>query len=115
MTFEQENLYAMRIRAHAAVDALWMKGYVTRQTAYNWLARRMKLTPETCHIALFTLDQCRKAIKEARARLRREETKVARGDNLFPGIDEPEPRKGEDGGLQKWADDNLVSPSEEIF
>lgn len=116
MTYEQENLYAMRMKAHAAVDALWMNGYMTRQSAYNFLARHMNMKPEDCHIALFTVEQCQKAILAARERLRREEVKDRNGGNLFPGVGQKDTRKQEHvKDLSDWADEVDASPGEEIF
>lgn len=113
-TISQENLYALRLRAHEAVDALWKKRYITRQAAYNWLARSMKLKPEDCHIAQFTAEQCHEAIRKAHSRLRREamkedKTEIAQFFNQrLPEIKDRET-------LADKADDVTASPGEEIY
>lgn len=44
--------------AHASFDRLWRRGYFTRAQAYRWLADRLKLTEDECHIGRFTIEQC---------------------------------------------------------
>lgn len=64
------NLFAMRVKTHDAVDALWRTKRMTRTQTYNWLARHMKLAPKDCHIGNFDVQQCHQAISAARAKLR---------------------------------------------
>lgn len=51
-----------RRRAHAALDRLHKEGLVCRNEAYDRLARAMRLTRETAHIALFDAAQCRQVM-----------------------------------------------------
>lgn len=43
-----------RIQAHAAFDALWETGKLTRTEAYERLGRAMRMSGEDCHIALMS-------------------------------------------------------------
>lgn len=53
------ELRAAKMRAHAAFDPLWKVGdYQTRNDAYAWLAREMRIPKEKCHIGMFDLEQC---------------------------------------------------------
>lgn len=47
-----------RMAAHAAFDSWWQAGSMTRNQAYAWLARRLRLSPRRCHIACFDEGQC---------------------------------------------------------
>ena len=60
-----------RIRAHAAFDPIWgksakggpkdMNSY-SRSAAYRWLAAKLGIHPDRCHIGLFDVDQCERTI-----------------------------------------------------
>lgn len=57
-----------RMRAHAALDALWgAGGCMPRGRAYEELARRMGLAREACHIGRFNEQECARAIAICRA------------------------------------------------
>lgn len=47
---------------HAAFDPLWRNGGWTRKQAYLWLAKEMGKTLHDCHFALFTREECQKAV-----------------------------------------------------
>ena len=51
-----------RIKAHEVFDALW-ETKQERSRAYRWLAEKMGLRPERCHIAQFTYEQCQIVIQ----------------------------------------------------
>lgn len=56
----------LRMIAHDRFDQLWRgAGTEMRNAAYSWLAERLGLTKERCHIAMFDADQCRAVIREA--------------------------------------------------
>lgn len=57
------ELRDLRRKAHAALDPLWRSGRMTRTDAYRWLALRMGLTPDACHIGLFGPEQCRLVVR----------------------------------------------------
>lgn len=48
--------------AHAAFDPLWKNGQRSRKTAYKWLARKMGIDVNRCHIGWFDLDQCKMVV-----------------------------------------------------
>lgn len=54
-----------RRRTHDLFDPLWLDGpermFHTRNTAYRWLAKVMRLTLGDCHIGMFDYDQCQTA------------------------------------------------------
>lgn len=58
-----KNLRAMKKRAHAAFDPLWMtKKYMSRSESYKWLAGQLGLTKDECHIGMFNEETCKKVI-----------------------------------------------------
>jgi hypothetical protein len=80
---------ALRAEVHAVLDPIWMSavetgGYtgkrlarlrrglgrgaqkVARERVYAWLAERMWLTEEECHVSRFTVEQCDAAIHHLR-------------------------------------------------
>lgn len=48
--------------AHRVFDPLWKLGHMKRSQAYAWLARALGITPEQCHIGMFDIEQCHRAI-----------------------------------------------------
>jgi len=62
------SLRALRKRAHAAFDPIWRKGQMPRLEAYSWLAARMSIPVDRCHIAMFDEEQCEMAERIARYR-----------------------------------------------
>lgn len=56
------DLRTARICAHEAFDQLWrekLPGKMTRSQAYFWLADKLGLSVEKCHIGMFNEAQCR--------------------------------------------------------
>lgn len=60
-TLANAELRQARKWAHIYFDALWKGGPMSRHGAYRWLANRMRLTEDECHIGLMDADQCRRA------------------------------------------------------
>jgi hypothetical protein len=54
--------------AHRAIDRLWQHGPMRRSEAYAWLASRLHIPAEACHIGMFDLDQCRATVQACRDR-----------------------------------------------
>ncbi len=53
------ELRAAKTAAHAAFDPLWREGVLTsRRHAYRWLADKMGLREDQCHIGQFDVKQC---------------------------------------------------------
>ena len=69
-TLANAELRQARIDAHRAFDPLWqacmrLRGWGKRRsrtTAYRWLAERLGLTVEECHIGMFDLAQCQRVV-----------------------------------------------------
>lgn len=61
-TMAGQDLRWQRQCAHEAFDHLWKSGLMSRDSAYKWLAKRMDLAPEHCHIGMFTIQQCKTLI-----------------------------------------------------
>jgi hypothetical protein len=62
-TLAKEGLRQLRGEAHEVFDSLWKSRLVSRTDAYAWLAWRLEIDPEECHIAMFDEDLCQKTIK----------------------------------------------------
>ena len=58
-------------RAHAAFDPLWkpgpMKKFKKRWQAYAWLAHAMQISTQECHIGMFDIARCKRAIHHSDA------------------------------------------------
>lgn len=51
-----------RREAHNSFDSLRIKLVWSRRYSYEWLAKRMNLSAEQCHIGRFSIAQCEQAI-----------------------------------------------------
>lgn len=51
---------------HKAFDRIWRRNFMPRGDAYAWLADKMGMTKEECHIAMMDDDQCLKALNFVR-------------------------------------------------
>ena len=62
-TMATAGLRELRKRAHAAFDPLWRdeNSTMSRSQAYSWLASRMGIPVDECHIAMFNEEQCEEA------------------------------------------------------
>lgn len=56
-------LRKMKSRVHQEFDELWKSGCMTRKEAYKWLADRMGLEKDDCHVGMFDEDQCARAVE----------------------------------------------------
>lgn len=55
--------------AHAAFDPLWIsKKFATRKLAYKWLANVLKIELNNCHIGMFDVETCQRAILACKRR-----------------------------------------------
>jgi len=57
-TLAGPELRKARQEAHKAFDAIWIFGKVGRREAYAWLAEKMGIEIDDCHIGGFGLAQC---------------------------------------------------------
>ncbi len=62
-TLANADLRQMRVYAKESFNLLWKGNKMTRNEAYAWLARQMKLDPLVCHIGWFDEEACLKAIE----------------------------------------------------
>jgi hypothetical protein len=56
------ELRDLKKAVHAVFDPVWKQGHLPRGKAYEWLALRMDLPVEQCHVGMFNEKQCRLAI-----------------------------------------------------
>ena len=62
-TLADKELRKWRSLVHRKFDPLWQSGvFSSRQAAYKWLSKAMKLPLERTHVAMFDIRQCQKAI-----------------------------------------------------
>ncbi len=52
-----------RRKAHEAFDPVWREGHRNRKSAYKWLAKSMGIPVDKCHIAMFSVADCKKVIE----------------------------------------------------
>lgn len=57
------ELRAAKIQAHNAFDPLWRSGQMTRGEAYGWLARKLEIDKSSCHIGMFSVEECKKVVR----------------------------------------------------
>ena len=62
-TLANKELRELRKECHRLFDLLWKSKSISRNDAYKWLRRTMKLSEEDAHIAMFNEDQCTALIK----------------------------------------------------
>lgn len=61
-TLAQRDLRAARKQAHATFDPVWKSGRTSRNAAYAWLAERLEIPLDECHIGMFDEATCRRTI-----------------------------------------------------
>ena len=59
---------AARMRAHAAFDALWKGGELSRADAYRWMRKALQLDAAEAHIGRFDIDLCERLVAAVAAR-----------------------------------------------
>lgn len=57
------ELRKMKREAHSAFDPIWKNRTMSRTKAYKWLANKLKLNVENCHIGHFNIEQCKKVVE----------------------------------------------------
>jgi len=62
------ELRQAKMDAHEAFDALWSNGEMKRGAAYRWLAEKLGIAIEKCHIGMFDIDTCRKVVEVVASR-----------------------------------------------
>lgn len=59
------DLRRWRQSFHAVFDPIWKTGTLTRDEAYAHVAAELRIGAQQCHSSLFTLEQCREAVRIA--------------------------------------------------
>jgi len=79
--FANAELRAAKVAAHAAFDPLWRDGHMSRKDAYRWLAARLDIRVDKCHVGLFTVEECQRAagLCASKYRLLTETSLLAKG------------------------------------
>ena len=62
-TLADAHTRAARAAVHAAFDPLWKSGRWARRDAYGWLANALGIPYRRCHIGLFDLGSCLRAVE----------------------------------------------------
>ncbi len=63
-----KTLRRRKNEAHAAFDPLWKSGQMSRNEAYHWLAGRLGIPKEECHIGMFDERRCELVVQVCEAR-----------------------------------------------
>lgn len=58
-----QELYQAKCEAHRWFDVLWQDKHMSRNAAYRWLSRQLKLKTWDCHISSFDIRACNKTVK----------------------------------------------------
>lgn len=61
------SLRRARHRAHRAFDQMWRRLGMRRSAAYRWLAARMGLCSDNCHMSKFSIEQCAEVVGHCQA------------------------------------------------
>ena len=57
------ELRKLKVDAHNCFDRLWKEKYFTRQEAYIFLQKKLKIEKQFCHIGMFDERTCEKVIE----------------------------------------------------
>lgn len=57
------ELRMLKQQVHAVLDPLWRSGSETRKGAYQLLADKLGIPRSDCHIGMFDVETCRRAIE----------------------------------------------------
>lgn len=60
------ELRRAKMAAHAAFDPLWKSGRMSRSEAYAWLADRLGIEADVCHIGMFDVAMCELVCEEVK-------------------------------------------------
>lgn len=58
----KKELRMARAELHGSFDKLWTEGRMRRTNAYSWLAKRLGISVDECHIGMFDVDTCKRAM-----------------------------------------------------
>jgi hypothetical protein len=57
-----KELREAKMKAHLAFDPIWKKKSMKRKEAYAWLAKKLGIPADECHIGMFDVDMCREVV-----------------------------------------------------
>lgn len=57
-----EELRKAKKKAHSYFDPTWREGDRSRKDAYTWLAHKLGIPRQECHIGMFDLEQCKQVV-----------------------------------------------------
>lgn len=61
------ELRKMKKAAHGAFDPIWKTNRMKRKQAYRWLAEKLNIPPEQCHIGMFDVATCKRVVEICQA------------------------------------------------
>lgn len=53
---------------HALFDPLWKSGQMRRKQAYRWLAEQLSIDFKDCHVGMFDVETCKRAVQICKER-----------------------------------------------
>lgn len=62
-TLANKELRLLRNQVHSKFDPLWRTGKMKRTQAYAWLAKKLNISQERCHVAMMDESRCRLALE----------------------------------------------------
>lgn len=58
-----KELRFWKMKTHDYFDPLWRKGNKNRKEAYQWLAEKLGINLNQCHIGYFTVEICKQTVE----------------------------------------------------
>lgn len=65
-TLANSDLRNIRMKVHEKFDRLWKSGRMDRNAAYKSLAKKLGISTKKCHIGMFDIEQCKRALRAAK-------------------------------------------------
>lgn len=62
-TLATKDMRTSRKNLHQVFDPIWKRRGKTRKEAYTWLSKKLRIPLSQCHVAMFDIKTCEKAIK----------------------------------------------------
>jgi hypothetical protein len=56
------ELRKAKMAAHEAFDPVWKTKRMKRGEAYAWLAKKLRVNKDGCHIGVFDVEMCRRVV-----------------------------------------------------
>jgi hypothetical protein len=97
-----KELRNAKMQAHRAFDPIWKSGQLSRSQAYAWLADRLGIPGDECHIGMFDVETCLEVVKAVGSLEKRLEYDPGKARKLWLVC-------------QQWVKDNTVRSPESIY